>query len=156
AGRAYWFLHVHYDDLHDVVKVWESLPDHVRQMTPRPQGNNVRISSHLRSGSDKKPALNVPSVLASPELFTPAAYVGKPGDWGKVVIDVSPAKIRVVWDRKFVGELDPTKVVENNRNQLEARRRRDPENPMLRDIVPQFELQGGLGLYLFESYASFR
>jgi hypothetical protein len=152
------FLQVSYDDLHDATEPYYRLPEDLRKLVAKPKGNRVRLAWEHHAGSAENPTLNLITRFAEPELFKPAgiAHAGKPGEWRTIVVEVSPTRVRIFWEGKAVAELNPARVEERSRQQAQKHRQRDPENPALSGLSPQLELQGGLGLYLYESYASFR
>src|SRR5262249_24549473 len=86
----------------------------------------------------------------------PAGHAAKPGDWRTLRVEVSPARVRVQWEGKVVGELAASDLEKTTRQSLQSFHKSHPENPALAGLIPGFDLQGGVGLGLYESSASFR
>jgi serine/threonine protein kinase len=150
------FLQVSFNDLEDLVDQRNRLPPPLQAKIPVPNGNRVQLMSRYHGGDGKETYLNLATVFAEPELFKPSGHSRKPGQWRTIRIDVSPDRVRVFWEGAFVGQFDPTEVVKLDRRGLDRYRRDNPENPALVGLAPLLNLQGGLGLYLNASYASFR
>src|SRR5271165_1314263 len=56
-------------------------------------------------------------------VFNPAGFVGTPGAWRRIRVDVSPAEIHVLWGNHAVGKLKPAEVNAADGTSLEQRRR---------------------------------
>jgi serine/threonine-protein kinase len=153
-------LLVTFDDVHDEAarfnKAFDSLPPDARKGTPRSTGNMVRLECASCADRAGAPDLGNFSAPLAKECFKPSGYTGHAGDWRSVAVEVSPDVIRIFFDDKPVGEISPAWIEERNRVKLRQVREREPGNAALAGLVPELDLQGALGLYLFESYASFR
>jgi serine/threonine-protein kinase len=160
------YLHVHFNDVRDAIDQHRRLPDHLRKVLPQPRGNQVTLASHYFArpadrpspapGEETKSPLDLPITFTEPELFKPSGHAGKPGEWRTIMVEVSPAQVRVFWEGKPLRVLPFAKVDTKNLESLEERRQQAPDNPALDGLVPGLDPQGGLGLCLHESYASFR
>ena len=150
------FLCLNYNDLHGAVDGWNRLPPHARKLVPKPKGNRVRLTARYYADSEEKKPLRLATTFVAPELFGPAGHATRPGEWRTVRVEISPSRIRAFWDDRFVGEVIPSHVEKRTRESLRAIHKREPDNLGLEGLVPGLDPQGGLGLYLYESYASFR
>ena len=158
GGRVLSFLQVDFDDLHSAVDQYNRFPEEFRKWIPQPRANRVRVLSRIWAGGAPRPTLNLAMTYVEPELFSAAglAHAGKPGDWRSLRVEVAPSRLRVFFDGKLVGAVNPARVQEQFAHSLRQRRLETPDNPALAGPGAQLDLQGGMGLYLYESCASFR
>jgi serine/threonine-protein kinase len=153
-------LLVTFNDVHDETALYDvALPlmrPDVQKGTPRPTGNKVYLTSAYYFNGAGGPELGHSTGLLGKDAFKSSGYTGHAGDWRSIVVEVSPDVVRVFFDDRLVGQVKPAWIEERNRVTLEQARQPDPGNAALAGLVPELDLQGAVGLYLFESYASFR
>jgi len=131
------FLLVSYDDIHDALELYQSMPAQVRKGAPPPKGNRVRVAVHQYVLGTERTKLNRSIDFLSPELFKAAGSATAAGAWRTVQIEVTPSAVRIFADARLVGEVKA-------------------KQPSLETFVPSLGLPGGIGLYVDDSYASFR
>jgi serine/threonine-protein kinase len=155
------FLHVHYNDLHDAIAIFHERIPAALQRQERlkpPPGNRVILGSRYRIADLEQEAPDLSSGLAARAVFRPAgiAHAGQPGEWREVQIEVSPTVIRAWWNGQLVGELNPGAVEADANKAMQQMRQKPALQAALGGYVPHLDWQGGLGLYLYASSASFR
>jgi serine/threonine-protein kinase len=152
ATPRYDFLEVSFNDIFDAMDLYNRMPDVVRRQTPPPRGNKVWFKSRHYAPGSSKPLLNYAPDIRAPELFKPAGHLAKPGDWRTIVVEVSPERLYVTFNGKLVADVSPARVEQKDRERLEQMRKDSPDGM---GFEPRVELKGGVGLFLYESYASF-
>ncbi len=145
------YLQVSYNDLFDDLDQYNRLPAAVRSQIPAPRGNRVQFMVRCVAEGEP-PRVNAYCTFLEPQLFKPAGHPGQRGDWRTIRIDVSPSRVRITWDNQVGGERSPERLEKGFAGLLKAK----PDNPALAGLVPALNLQGELGLYLYESSAAFR
>jgi hypothetical protein len=168
AAPVLSFRQVSFNDILDeVALLWLPLPEEVRKQIPRPKGNRVKFLTRFFADSPERPLMNVTHALDEPDLFQPAGHGGKPGDWRTIEVTVVPERtmptgkripprVRILWDGQRVGERNRDEIIAIHDQIITTFRQNNPANPGNGGLVPEINLQGGIGLYLYESFAAFR
>ncbi len=139
-GPVLSFVCVTFNDLEDAAALFQQ--EHP-QMTG-PAFNSLDVISRYYAASEKGTIVDYKSTYLDIQLFKPSGNASRPGKWRTLDIEVSPARVHFQWEGTPVGrELNPALVEEKDK-------------PILPGLVPHLNLRGGVGLYLYGSFASFR
>jgi eukaryotic-like serine/threonine-protein kinase len=160
-GTAHCFTHLTFNDIRDAVALYDDLvpklPPPPPPLPPRPAGNQVRLFYRLYR--DGNPATHWDAGVAgqSAELFRAAGLTPAP-PWRTLTLLVTPERVEARWDvrEERVGHLVPAGLPAATLDALNDLRDLRPGDPSVAEVDPAFALPGSLGLYLYDSSASFR
>ncbi|HEY7314250.1 MAG TPA: serine/threonine-protein kinase [Gemmataceae bacterium] len=153
GGDVHSFIQWTFNDIDDIRKQYDRLPDKLRRLQPPPQGNPVQLQAHLYvEGDAASPWEHRIGCVSG--VFQPAGY-GKT-DWRKIAVEVTPQSIRAFWEDRLAGEIPTARLAQLVKENLDTTRKNQPDNPFVNALAPDFVPRGTLGLYVHRGSASFR
>lgn len=160
------FIRLAFDDIHDTAKVWDQDWQEGSALwqkltpgvppPPRPKGNQVHLGNSLFAEANGKHLWDVEPSYLAPELFRPA---GGPylDFWREITLDVGPDGISAVWGKNdFVGRISKATLDAQAQVALRNIIKAKPVGVPLEGIQAVFNPRAPLGLYVYNSSASFR
>jgi hypothetical protein len=143
-----------FNDIDDVMDTYNAvvsgLPPGVNR-PPLPKGNPVFLISRVFAEGG---GLDKDLVGINKEMFKPAGLGIKP--WHILTVEVTPENVRAFWDSMLVGNVIPGKMEPAIVKKLKELRASDAGLFGPGSELPNLDWQGGLGLYVHRSTASFR
>ena len=148
---------LHYNDIEAVMDAYNAIPrDRGIPQPPPPKGNPVRFESRIFAEQTAPRYCSMGVSNVSNELFQPAGRGVGLKPWRKLAIEVTPQLVRVRWEGKLVGEIDPREWCQQVGAKMPGLILSDPHLFAAKPVPPQLDFRGGLGLFVRRSAASFR
>jgi hypothetical protein len=80
----------------------------------------------------------------------------RPPSWRQLEVEVTPEGVEGLWEGRSLGKVLAAQWVDYTERMLSAAPTLSPPAPYPRDLRPAFNPRGPLGLYVYQSSASFR
>jgi hypothetical protein len=137
------------EDLNPIA-LFNALPEEVRRLAQPPQGAPARLSVYLFARGNQH----------TWHQFTDAAGCHfqqvRPHPWRRLEVEVTPDGVEGFWEGRSLGKVLTAQWADCTERMLTTSRTLNPPAPYPPDLRPVFNPRGSLGLFVYQSSASFQ